>query len=426
MDTSSSGSDVSTTAGQTGYIALNLEHLSHQQNDLVEQQSHIFHSIVEATKALQERVKRSTEDAELSMTEVEMWKKAFLKEQQRAERAEQQAQSHKRQMAIQVSKDRDSIVLALIDGDGYIFKDELLKRGRDGGREAAQTLNEKILARVGEEEQNRPRVQVWTYFFCNLKGLQQTLVGHDVCTSGEYEAFMTGFNQANSRFTINDVHSGKEAADSKIKAYLQTWTRFPQVLKVYLGVCHDNGYHPTLAELQSDGLLDKIVLLQGYEQVATEIQSLHLPMLQIDNLFRSEKVPTRIMGDKRVTPPSPTDVAGPKLSYTSVVEHSRPAPAPRVRHRIVSTDNPPPCNLFYLSKCNKGADCKYAHDYILEAEHYDTLRENGKKSPCPAVNLDSPCPFGENCALGHKCPQGPQCFHRKLDRCWFKGKTMHV
>ena len=108
-------------------------------------------------------------------------------------------------------------MLAVIDGDGYIFKDELLKRGRDGGREAAQTLNENILAHVGKEEQNGPRVQVWVYFFFNLKGLQQTLVGCNACTSDEFEAFITGFNHANSRFTINDVHSGKEAADSKIK-----------------------------------------------------------------------------------------------------------------------------------------------------------------------------------------------------------------
>lgn len=92
-----------------------------------------------------------------------------------------------------------------------------MRRGRDGGREAAQTLNEKILAHVGKEEQNGHRVQVWTYFFCNLKGLQQTLVGCSACTADEFDAFMTGFNHANSRFTINDVHSGKEAADSKIK-----------------------------------------------------------------------------------------------------------------------------------------------------------------------------------------------------------------
>jgi hypothetical protein len=109
------------------------------------------------------------------------------------------------------------MVLALIDGDGYIFKDELLKRGLDGGREAAQMLNENIMAHVVKGDKSGSRVQVWTHIFFNLKGLQQTLVGCDVCTCNEFDAFMMGFNQANPRFTINDVHSGKEAADAKIK-----------------------------------------------------------------------------------------------------------------------------------------------------------------------------------------------------------------
>ena len=132
--------------------------------------------------------------------------------------------------------------------------DELLKRGLDGGREAAQMLNESIMGHIDREDRSGRRVQVWTYVFFNLKGLQQTLVGCDVCTLQEFEAFMMGFNQANPRFTINDVYSGKEAADAKIKgdisaqlhsdlaiyffsfsAYLQTWTRFPQTLRVYFG-----------------------------------------------------------------------------------------------------------------------------------------------------------------------------------------------
>jgi hypothetical protein len=116
-----------------------------------------------------------------------------------------------------ISQDKESIVLALIDGDGYIFQDELLKRGHEGGRDAAQTLHESITAHVGYENQNAPRAQVWVYFFCNLNGLEQTLVGSNACTVDEYEAFMTGFDEASPRFTINDVHSGRDAADSKIK-----------------------------------------------------------------------------------------------------------------------------------------------------------------------------------------------------------------
>jgi hypothetical protein len=52
----------------------------------------------------------------------------------------------------------------------------------------------------------------------------------------------------------------------------------------------------------------------------------------------------------------------------------------------LSKHKPPPCTLFYLANCKHGADCKYGHDYILEDEHYETIRENAKKAPCPAKN----------------------------------------
>jgi len=49
-------------------------------------------------------------------------------------------------------------------------------------------------------------------------------------------------------------------------------------------------------------------------------------------------------------------------------------------------EKPPPCTLFYLSNCKHGADCKYGHDYELTNEHYDEIRVNAKKSPCPSKN----------------------------------------
>ncbi|KAG6903385.1 hypothetical protein C0995_013138 [Termitomyces sp. Mi166 len=52
----------------------------------------------------------------------------------------------------------------------------------------------------------------------------------------------------------------------------------------------------------------------------------------------------------------------------------------------LSKHKPPPCTLFYLANCKHGADCKYGHDYLLEAEHFNEIRLNAKKAPCPAIN----------------------------------------
>ncbi|KAG6880451.1 hypothetical protein C0992_000053 [Termitomyces sp. T32_za158] len=53
---------------------------------------------------------------------------------------------------------------------------------------------------------------------------------------------------------------------------------------------------------------------------------------------------------------------------------------------IPAKDKPPPCTLFYLANCKHGANCKYGHDYLLEAEHFNEIRLNAKKAPCPAIN----------------------------------------
>ena len=109
------------------------------------------------------------------------------------------------------------MVLCLIDGDGNIFRKELLELGLQGGRLAAQLLTDRILDYQRRQGQNGGRIQLWVYVFLNMKGLRQTLVASHVCNQDAFEAFVAGFNQANPRFTINDVHAGKEAADVKIK-----------------------------------------------------------------------------------------------------------------------------------------------------------------------------------------------------------------
>jgi hypothetical protein len=79
-------------------------------------------------------------------------------------------------------------------------------------------------------------------------------------------------------------------------------------------------------------------------------------------------------------------------------------------------DKPAPCSMFYLTErgCTSGSTCKYGHDYLLGAHHYEEMRVNAKKGPCPYINkgphttiviyteidsrnyLDESCPWGED------------------------------
>ncbi len=59
-----------------------------------------------------------------------------------------------------------------------------------------------------------------------------------------------------------------------------------------LSGAHDNGYTSTLNLLQNEGLLDKVVLLKGYKELAHEINNLRLPQLDIDGVFIQKKLQT--------------------------------------------------------------------------------------------------------------------------------------
>lgn len=100
--------------------------------------------------------------------------------------------------------------------------------------------------------------------------------------------------------------------------------------------------------------------------------------------------------------------------------------------------------MFYLSRCKHGSQCKYAHDYLLEEEHYAEMKTNAKKAPCPSVNKGPQlmmfrivtvadfrsmicidpgelCTWGEDCCYGHTCPFTTKCHFFKLRKCKFIG-----
>ncbi|KAF8527667.1 hypothetical protein JB92DRAFT_878273 [Gautieria morchelliformis] len=412
--------------------------LADQRESLLADQDQIFQSVIDRNEKLEEEVAELRRD-------LYVWKKAYAECVAASEQSVEEMTMLKARVShLDCLKDQSPIVLGLIDGDGNIFRKELLELGLQGGRLAAQLLTDRILGYQQRQDQSGGRFQLWVYIFLNMKGLQQTLVASNVCNQDAFEAFVTGFNQANPRFTINDVHAGKEAADVKIKEYLLSYARFTHTSKIFFGGGHDNGYLHTLTELQSERLLDKIVLLKGYKRVAAELQTLLLPTLEIESLFMPEKLSVAKWSNgcnQHASPAWTVKESPAALSYSKVassgVEYfgkqsnisiSTPAGLRRPNpHLELHKNVPPPCNLFYLAQyCINGDNCQYAHDYILSPEQYDMLRVNAKKAPCPAVKKDLPCALGDNCPLGHKCPSGPECLYFSRGKCFFKGATMHV
>ena len=89
--------------------------------------------------------------------------------------------------------------------------------------------------------------------------------------------------------------------------YLQTYTRFPQTLRVFFGgmaspfrlllvaqLCilggHDNGYASTLTALENEQLLGKLVALEGHDDIPSELRKLCLPSLNLEGLFVTQQL----------------------------------------------------------------------------------------------------------------------------------------
>lgn len=109
-------------------------------------------------------------------------------------------------------------MLALIDGDGAIFQDQLLRGVIHGGSEAGHLLHSEIKRHIQERHEGSGHWAIMVQIYANFEGLARKLVSIGMLrTTGEFDAFAKSFNLSQPLFNLVDVGSGKERADHKIK-----------------------------------------------------------------------------------------------------------------------------------------------------------------------------------------------------------------
>ena len=127
-----------------------------------------------------------------------------------------------------LTQEDNPLVMCLVDGDGNIFSPELVCTGHTGGAQAAMLLNRGIMEHLKTLEGTPTKnPQIWLTIYCNLNGLRDTFTNYHHCSLDQYDAFVEGFNKAAPLFSIVDVGSSKEAADTKLKgwSHLHCWFR---------------------------------------------------------------------------------------------------------------------------------------------------------------------------------------------------------
>ncbi|KAF8897393.1 hypothetical protein BD779DRAFT_372951 [Infundibulicybe gibba] len=224
--------------------------------------------------------------------QLELYKRAY---------ADANAENKKNEkIKIEVEKQRDDLesqlkgyrIITLIDGDGAIFSKDLLAQGQPGGDIAARRLSNAITSHLNEKY-GVNQYQIWVYIFFNKCGLLNTLRRHGLdAQSSRFDDFMAGFNMAAERFLMVDVGNAKEAADAKIKVHLEDDIRLSQTYKIIFGGCHDNGYVTTLRSQITAGYKNKLILLRTYDDAATGVTDLELPLMAVPDLFMPQKLGT--------------------------------------------------------------------------------------------------------------------------------------
>lgn len=113
---------------------------------------------------------------------------------------------------------RDPFILVLIDGDGMIFEDHLLKKGEAGGKESAAILWSATRDYVNEVMPDlSSNYKIVVRIYANLKGLGEVCHRATILENpATAENFARGFTGSKQLFDFVDVGIGKDRADDKI------------------------------------------------------------------------------------------------------------------------------------------------------------------------------------------------------------------
>ncbi|KAF8337069.1 uncharacterized protein EI90DRAFT_3044773 [Cantharellus anzutake] len=240
----------------------------------------LFGDLLATNESLEWRVRELEEDVKVARRDENAWKIAYTSTISKMENLSQDYEV----LQDSLMKDRDTMSLALIDGDNFIFSAKYWKRGKDGGQEAATDLRRALLEVAGP----LPFHQAILYF--NKRGLSDALYANGICSRTEFEEFIVGFNGA-PHFSMTDVGQRRKSLDTKIRETMKLHAHLHQTKLVLLGGGHSEVYAGEFLALQAKGLLEKFVLLKGYNPLARNVESLELSSRRIDGLFLSDRLP---------------------------------------------------------------------------------------------------------------------------------------
>ncbi|KAK2035050.1 C-x8-C-x5-C-x3-H type zinc finger protein [Colletotrichum zoysiae] len=244
--------------------------------------------------------------------------------------------------SLKKANESNPFVFVIIDGDGAVFQEALLKRGADGGAEAGYLLWTEIKNYVTEAypEAASEDWNIIVQVVLNVDGLAKKLHSSGIVPNTTTERTLCEFGRAFGRaqplFSFIDVGSGKESADHKIREMLRVMVRVTQCKHIFFGPCHDNGYLPVLEPYKLDSKVAKKLTLIETTPAEEGFKQLNFHRVSFKSVFMSEKLPERVQRPAVMGMPPPVSLpngaptrpasgVGPTYSANNGVLPLRPA-----------------------------------------------------------------------------------------------------
>lgn len=250
------------------------------------------------------------------------------------------------------TQDRNPFVLVIVDGDGYIFKDDFLRQGADGGTQAAHHLNGVLKQSL--REKNLENCDIMIRIYANLANLSRTLSKHGLATPDKRSLapFVASFNRSYGLVDFVDAGEFKENADFKIRALLDLHAENAQCKHIYFAACHDVGYISELTKFRGDR--SKVTLVRSSGLLFhDQFLKLELGIEELPGVFRTSPLNGPVIPQTRVNPNIDLMRTAPPTGSSATND--------ALYRGISSRESQKICQFYQSGKCRYGNDCKNTH-----------------------------------------------------------------